>query len=338
MILASAVFHYLALAAFVVPATRAATFDVVVGGAGGLKYEPESVTAVAGDQIRFIFKAKHHTATQSSFSSPCTPLAGGFDSGFVPVPDDSPGVVGTYNVTSADPVWVFCKQGQHCRNAMVFAVNPGNRMEAFKAAASGDSTPASYPTTPSPSPATSSPSPTTPSSTYSPPASFPTPASGKEHIIIVGGTELAFTPPNIQARPGDTIVFEFRAKNHTVTASSFDAPCLPLAVNGWTSGFVPVAADVTADFPQYRLTVNDSKPIWAHCAQGNHCGQGMVFSANAAEQGPKNYQAFRNIAQQTNGTLDEGGSDEDYDGAPASRSATSLVVAISSLLVSTFMM
>lgn len=38
-----------------------------------------------GDTILFTFKQKNHTATQSSFDKPCSPINGGFDSGFVPV-------------------------------------------------------------------------------------------------------------------------------------------------------------------------------------------------------------------------------------------------------------
>ncbi len=30
------------------------------------------------------------------------------------------------------------------------------------------------------------------------------------------------------AAPGDTVSFKFHPKNHTVTQSSFDAPCTPL--------------------------------------------------------------------------------------------------------------
>ena len=67
------------------PAVRAEVFDVVVGGPNGLKFEPEFVNAAAGDMVRFIFRAKNHTATQSTFASPCSPAPGGFDTGFIEV-------------------------------------------------------------------------------------------------------------------------------------------------------------------------------------------------------------------------------------------------------------
>lgn len=45
-----------------------------------------------------------------------------------------------------------------------------------------------------------------------------------------------------------------------------------------------------------------TNPIWAYCQQATHCGQGMVFSANAVESGPKNFSAFQALAKQLNGT------------------------------------
>jgi len=49
----------------------------------------------------------------------------GFDSGFTPVANgtvDFP----TFNVTVNDeqPIWLYCRQGNHCGQGMVFAVNP----------------------------------------------------------------------------------------------------------------------------------------------------------------------------------------------------------------------
>lgn len=278
---------------------RAATVEVVVGGPGVLKYTPPFVNANTGDVVRFIFKQKNHTATQSSFESPCTPLANGFDSDFVPVADGvtSGFPLAEFTVVNSNPIWVYCRQGNHCQQGMVFAINPGDKFAAFQAAATG--------ATPSPSAtsASSQPSPTT--SVTTAPSSTP---SGVDHKIIVGGPNiLSYSPSNITAQVGDTITFEFHQKNHTITASSFDAPCRALALTsstgqvGFDSGFNPVA-DGATDFPTYTIRVNDTNPIWAYCRQGNHCGQGMVFSANAVESGPKNFAAFQALAKQLNGT------------------------------------
>lgn len=70
--------------------TAATTTDhqIVVGGTNKLFYDPANITAQVGDTITFMFMQKNHTATQSSFSSPCRELTAtstngqvGFDSG-----------------------------------------------------------------------------------------------------------------------------------------------------------------------------------------------------------------------------------------------------------------
>ncbi|EAU88599.2 hypothetical protein CC1G_04305 [Coprinopsis cinerea okayama7 len=266
------------LIASLLPAVRSEVFDVVVGGPAGLKYDPEFVTAAPGDQVRFIFRAKNHTATQSSFADPI-PVAADVTDGFP---------IAQLDITSNDPIWVYCRQGNHCAQGMVFAINPGDRFEAFKANAVGGAAPAD------PTGASS----TAPSATSS---GTPTPTgTGTDHKVLVGdGGSLAFSPANITAQVGDTITFEFRSKNHTVTASSFDQPCVPLSqtnpLSGFDSGYIPVAAGET-NFQTFTIRVNDTRPIWAYCAQGQHCANGMVFAANAVEDGPRNFEAFKALA------------------------------------------
>ncbi|KAL0947458.1 hypothetical protein HGRIS_013565 [Hohenbuehelia grisea] len=314
------------LSLLVIPRVRGANFDVIVGGPGILKYDPPFVNAAVGDVVRFIFKQKNHTATQSTFESPCTPAQGGFDSGFIPVADsvvdDFP--VAELTLSNTNPTWVYCKQGNHCKQGMVFAVNPGDRFAAFQAAATGGSPP------PSPSAASTTAAPsvvtvtatvtisngqpftttytTAPSAISAAPSASASSAATQDHRVIVGGpNKLLYDPQNITAQVGDTITFEFHQKNHTVTASSFAQPCRALSLTsltgelGFDSGFVPVA-DTATTFPTWTIQVNDTKPIWAYCRQGNHCGQGMVFSVNAVESGPNNFAAFQEKAKQLNGT------------------------------------
>ncbi|KAG8946459.1 hypothetical protein FRC04_011635 [Tulasnella sp. 424] len=117
--------------------------QVIVGGTGVLTFQPDHLTAAEGDVVQFVFHAKNHTATQSSFKSPCSPLAGGFDSGFMPSDDAGPNFpTYSYTVTNASaPIWVYCKQGNHCAQGMVFAINTNensaNTFAAFQAAAKG---------------------------------------------------------------------------------------------------------------------------------------------------------------------------------------------------------
>ncbi|KAJ7235635.1 hypothetical protein B0H12DRAFT_1141390 [Mycena haematopus] len=143
-------------------------------------------------------------------------------------------------------------------------------------------------------------------------SAYPTYApSPVNHLIKVGlnstgGSALMFTPSNISAAIGDTVTFEFHAKNHTVTQSSFLEPCKALAETsttgqvGFKSGFVPVNTSQTSDFPTFQITVNDTTPIWGYCGQQGppvHCTSGMVFSVNAVESGPNNFAAFQHLAE-----------------------------------------
>jgi len=104
-------------------------------GESGLTFEPDVTTADVNDTINFMFHG-NHTATRSSFDSPCTKLTGNgtFSSG---VQHN-----GSYfNVTVLDksPIWIYCGIPTHCQSGMVAAVNPptsGNHtFEAFKAKA-----------------------------------------------------------------------------------------------------------------------------------------------------------------------------------------------------------
>jgi plastocyanin len=117
--------------------------------------------------------------------------------------------------------------------------------------------------------------------------------------VKVGDGGLTFTPSNVKANPGDKIVFEFIAKNHTVTQSSFESPCSPLAQSGFDSGYQFIAAGSSPS--RYEITVNDTRPIWAYCAQGTHCSSGMVFAVNPAETGERTFTAFENLAKNAQG-------------------------------------
>ncbi|KAI0094082.1 hypothetical protein BDY19DRAFT_989588 [Irpex rosettiformis] len=314
----------------ILPRAFGAQFNVTVGGPGILKFDPPVVNAAVGDVVLFTFKQKNHTATQSTFANPCQLAPNGFDSGFIPVADNDTGPfpAAQFIVEDTNPVWVYCRQANHCQQGMVFAINPGDKFAAFQANAmgTGNSQVSSVVSTQSPldtSSATTAP-PTVSSSantqisssgfvtsTTSPstPSASSSSLSPSEHLVVVGGpNKLFFSPSNITANIGDVITFEFQQKNHTVTQSTFAQPCVGLTQSsssgqiGFDSGFMPVSDGETSGFPTYKVTVNNSSPIWAFCRQANHCGQGMVFSVNAVESGPNNFAAFQAKAMQLNGT------------------------------------
>lgn len=293
------------------PFATATVFDVTVGSSTGtLAFNPETIDAVVGDQVVFHFEQKNHTATQSSFASPCSQKEGGFSSGFNPVAANVTGNFPTYTVTVNDtePIWVYCAQAagtaaSHCGQGMVFAVNCGptgsnTSFTSFKdsALAIGAALQAGASSTVAGYPATSTGTAT---------------GSATTHTITVGAnSELVYSPNEVTAQPGDTVVFQFSSKNHTVTQSSFNAPCEKLQFTsttgqiGFDSGFTPVAANST-EFPSFSIVVNDTTPIWGYCRQDNpesHCGQGMVFAINAVDNGPKNFTTYQALAKQINGT------------------------------------
>jgi len=160
------------------------------------------------------------------------------------------------------------------------------------------------------------------------PAATPVSLGGTVHKVLVGNNgSLSYSPSFIMAAPRDIITFEFHQKNHTVTMSSFPGPCnAALDATGapvLTSGFVPVAADVTSDFPTWNVTVNDTTPTWFYCQQhspdgSSHCGAGMVFAINPVQDSPRNFTAFQNLAIALNGT-NATGSLSTNGSAPASQ-------------------
>jgi plastocyanin len=119
-----------ALSLISVSAADYAVHNVIVGGdalPNALLFQPETVSACAGDIVRFTFMRKNHTVTQTSFDSVCNPLLDPythdpvFDSGFRPVAANQTSDPYTldYNVKNSDTVWMYCRQTGHCKQGML---------------------------------------------------------------------------------------------------------------------------------------------------------------------------------------------------------------------------
>ncbi|KAF8337010.1 uncharacterized protein EI90DRAFT_2992207 [Cantharellus anzutake] len=254
--------------------TTAKIIDVTVGKDGQLAYTPPSVHASPGDQVRFTFVSKNHTASQSSFDSPCSPLQGGFDSGFQFVGTSNHPLQSTFTVPEGNnPLWFYCRQKvpvSHCGKGMVFAINPpssGNTFDAFKAKAI---------------------------------ATEGGGGGGKMIDVTVGKDgQLTYTPPYVNAKPGDQVRFTFVSKNHTATQSSFENPCSPWQ-GGFDSGFKFVGT--SNNFLQSTFTVpQGNNPLWFYCRQkvpSSHCAAGMVFAVNPPSYG-HTFQAFQQKAKES---------------------------------------
>jgi len=260
----------------------AKTHLVTVGANGQLAYDPPFIHAHKGDWVKFLFEPKNHTVTQSSFEQPCTKLTDhwgrsiGFDSGFHPVNPYNPRpTVVKVEVLSTKPLWFYCRQTGHCSKGMVFAINPpkeGNTFDAFRMKALATA------------------------------VNTTTPVNGTATVIDVtvgiNGT-LTYTPPYVDAKPGDEVRFKFVAKNHTLTQSSFNSPCSPLT-NGFDTGFEFVGTSnntITKSF----IVPNTSNPLWFYCRQkvpSSHCAQGMVFAINAPKTG-NTFEEFKKKALAT---------------------------------------
>lgn len=129
---------------------------------------------------------------------------------------------------------------------------------------------------------------------------------GKKVIEVAVGKDggLTYQPDDITASVGDIVRFTFYAKNHTVTQSAFDDPCMKLPnYKGFDSGFRPVpAGTAAAQLPQFNVTVTTTDPIWFYCQQKaagaalSHCQQGMNGAINAPKTGSHTLPAFKTRA------------------------------------------
>jgi plastocyanin len=131
------------------------------------------------------------------------------------------------------------------------------------------------------------------------------------HLVLVGDGGLTFNPPSVTAAQGDIVSFEFRAKNHSVTQSTFADPCKIMTTPqpGVNSGFQAVKNGTTT-FAQWSFTVdNGTAPLWFYCAQKtpvNHCQMGMVFAVNPSAD--KTYEMYlANAKASSSGAAPGGG-------------------------------
>ncbi|KDQ19390.1 hypothetical protein BOTBODRAFT_51811 [Botryobasidium botryosum FD-172 SS1] len=123
------------LSLLALPFAAAWTRNVTVGANGQLVFNPPNITAEVGDTIVFIFESEH-TATQSTYQTPCSPSSGGFNGVSA---STSPSTF-SVKVNNTNPIWVYCAIPGHCKAGMVFAVNApttGDTYESFKQIAAG---------------------------------------------------------------------------------------------------------------------------------------------------------------------------------------------------------
>ncbi|KAF7348997.1 hypothetical protein MVEN_01420800 [Mycena venus] len=98
---------------------------------GTYQFIPPIIHASNGTVVSFQFSGipGNHSVTQSSFASPCQPLANGFDSGFIAAREKTDGTFPTFNLTvtnDQNAMWFYCRQQtptSHCNSGMVGVIN-----------------------------------------------------------------------------------------------------------------------------------------------------------------------------------------------------------------------
>jgi len=133
------------------------------------------------------------------------------------------------------------------------------------------------------------PGPSSPSSTGAAAAAVPSaPASSSTQINVDVGAQgkFVFNPANITAAVGTLVTFYFPASvPHSVTQSSFNAPCTYLAADASNSSSVAGFDSGLVTASTFTVNITDNQPVWFHCKQVSHCGLGMVGSINAPATG-----------------------------------------------------
>ncbi|KAK9421713.1 hypothetical protein SUNI508_05314 [Seiridium unicorne] len=103
-------------------------------------------------------------------------------------------------------------------------------------------------------------------------------ASATVHKINAG-PGLKFSPENITAVKDDVLEFHFYAQNHSVALGDYDDACQFPESGGFFSGYIPASGSAEGS-QVFRVTVNDTDPIWYYCTQVSHCKSGMVGVVN----------------------------------------------------------
>ncbi|KAL4941622.1 hypothetical protein BDV06DRAFT_194027 [Aspergillus oleicola] len=133
----------------------------------------------------------------------------------------------------------------------------------------------------------------TTTTTNSNPSSTPTPSSqaaAATHTIQVGHKEdpHQYVPHELKAKVGDTVVFEFYPRNHSVVQADFMAPCMPADGDYFFSGikndFEEVNGQVVGGLPTWNWTVKSNAPTFFYCTGADSCiVNGMVGVINPNE-------------------------------------------------------
>ncbi|EIW54396.1 uncharacterized protein TRAVEDRAFT_31350 [Trametes versicolor FP-101664 SS1] len=133
-------------------------------------------------------------------------------------------------------------------------------------------------------------------------------ASAKQIVITVGANTTAnastiFSPAEVTAVIGDTVLFNFTQGNHSATQSTFASPCIPAhdtnsTINGFNSGLRPTNNGTAITNLPVTITTNDT--IWFYDIAT--CALGGVGGINVNESSTETLDGFIRNAIRLNGT------------------------------------
>ncbi len=135
--------------------------------------------------------------------------------------------------------------------------------------------------------------------------------------IDVGKGGLTFSPDSVTAAKGDIVEFHFVGGYHDAVKGDFDKPCTPVAGGFastteagsatnvgcsqimqpccWSCQRYLSHANTCNQKNIFRVTINDTQPIYYYCSVGAHCPNGMVAAINPAVD--KTVAAFKAAAK-----------------------------------------
>jgi plastocyanin len=187
------------------PTAAKQTVEIVVGSAGTLSFNPNSLSVTRGTILRFDFLSLNHTLTQSSLDYPCL-SSGKFDTGYRQFnPSNVSGkYLVDYEVQTEEPQWFYCAQDaprSHCRSGMLFSLNTVNLLDRLNETLK---MPASHPLITSPPGSC-----TTPHNTSSSTSSVPTYPISSWNSPRPNATSIVPEISNSASRLGYRLLFAF---------------------------------------------------------------------------------------------------------------------------------
>ncbi|TCD60217.1 hypothetical protein EIP91_010539 [Steccherinum ochraceum] len=114
-------------------------------------------------------------------------------------------------------------------------------------------------------------------------------------VQVAPGGKFVYGTDTLNIDNGGNVVFTFPggAIPHSVTQSSFEAPCTPLS-GGFDSGLTSGTS--------FQITITDkTKPIYYFCKATGHCGEGMVGVINPPADGTQGFSDFQAAAVKIGG-------------------------------------